>query len=172
MQFHSLEFFWAPANFTGTWNMCLIQQMHPEAGPWLTWLYLKNKLWCCLSPHGHVRAPELGTKTGTGCVPSVLGFFPTKLISLPPVLLLLYSCTLGTHPWGRTQGKDCASLRHEHIPKGFTFWVKPQCRTGRNKWFGVQEATRGLSQDNQQWSHTTSVQVLLSLVSLMDEKRE
>lgn len=124
MQLHSLEFFWAPANFTGTWNVCLIQQMHPEASPWLTWPYLKNTPWCCPAPHGRVRAPGLGTETGRGCVPSVLAFFPTKLISLPPLLLLLYSYSLGTQPWGRTQGKDCASLRHRRVPKGFTTSVQ------------------------------------------------
>lgn len=36
----------------------------------------------------------------------------------------------------------------------------------------VQEATTALGQDDQQWSHTMSVPVLLSLVGLMDEKRE
>lgn len=36
----------------------------------------------------------------------------------------------------------------------------------------MQEATTALGQDDQQWSHTMSVPVLLSLVGLMDEKRE
>lgn len=44
--------------------------------PWLTWLYLKNKLWCCLSPQSRVRAPGLSTKTGTSSVPLSTDFLP------------------------------------------------------------------------------------------------
>lgn len=127
---------------------------------------------CVYWPHGPLLSPAVSHYL-VPKHPPVPVFFPTELISLPPLLLLLVFLWPRSAASGQNSGQErtVQVQDREMSPKD----LQPKCKTGGNKRLpadGRRGRNEGLLAGGTGSARSTSVQTLLTLVGTTEKTRE